>query len=156
MELKNRLQSDMKEALKQGNKLKLSTIRMLQARILEREVELRASRGRDCHLSDEEIQEVIVSYAKQRRQSIESYQQGGREDLVEREKQELELVEAYLPRQLTETEVRAIVDRVVRETDAQGLKDLGVVMKAVMAETRGAAEGRLVNQIAKEILIGRG
>ena len=155
MDLRNRLQQDMKTALKSGNKLVLSTLRMLQSKILEREVELRSSRGRDYHLNDEETIEVLTSYAKQRRQSIDSYRQGGRDDLVEREQQELSIVEGYLPPRLGETELLALVDRIIDETGAQGPKDLGKVMKTVMAEARGAADGKVVNQLAKRRLLER-
>ncbi|MEJ2077551.1 MAG: GatB/YqeY domain-containing protein [Acidobacteriota bacterium] len=155
MDLRSRLQQDMKAALKSGDKVVLSTVRMLQSRILEREVELRTTKGRDYHLNDEETIEVISSYAKQRRQSIESYLQGGRDDLVRNEQQELQVVERYLPAQLDESELEALVDRSIEETGARSLKDLGKVMKAVMAEARGAADGKIVNQIAKRRLLER-
>jgi uncharacterized protein YqeY len=153
MDLRSRLQQDMKAALKSGDKVVLSTVRMLQSKILEREVELRTTKGRDYHLNDEETIEVISSYAKQRRQSIESYLQGGRDDLVRNEQQELQVVERYLPAQLDESELEALVDRSIEETGARSLKDLGKVMKAVMAEARGAADGKIVNQIAKRRLL---
>lgn len=155
MDLRTRLQQDMKTALKSGDKLVLGTIRMLQSKILEREVELRSTKGRDYHLNDEETLDVLSSYAKQRRQSIESYQQGGRNDLVEREQLELAVVKRYLPSPLDESQLELLVDRSIEETDAQGLKDLGRVMKAVMAEVKGAADGKLVNQIAKRRLLER-
>ncbi len=155
MDLRTRLQQDMKTALKSGDKLVLGTIRMLQSKILEREVELRSTKGRDYHLNDEETRDVLSSYAKQRRQSIESYRQGGRNDLVEREQLELAVVERYLPSPLDESQLEVLVDRSIEETDAQGLKDLGRVMKAVMAEVKGAADGKLVNQIAKRRLLER-
>jgi uncharacterized protein YqeY len=155
MDLRSRLQQDMKAALKSGDKVVLSTVRMLQSKILEREVELRTTKGRDYHLNDEETIEVISSYAKQRRQSIESYLQGGRDDLVRNEQQELQVVERYLPAQLDESELEALVDRSIEETGARSLKDLGKVMKAVMAEARGAADGKIVNQIAKRRLLER-
>ncbi len=155
MNIKERLKSDVKEAMKAGEKLRLGVLRMLQARILEREVELRSERGRDYHLTDEETLEVLGGYAKQRRQSIESYSQGGREDLAYREREELEVVEGYLPRALTEAEIEGIVERVIRETGAAGLKDLGTVMKSVMAQVGSSADGRLVNQVVKGRLLER-
>ncbi len=155
MDLRSRLQQDTKTALKAGDKLVLSTLRMLKSKILEREVELRSEKGRDYHLNDEETIEVISSYAKQRRQSIESYRQGGREDLVEKEQQELSVVERYLPAQLDEDALEALVDRSIEETGALSLKDLGKVMKTVMSEAKGAADGKLVNQIAKRRLLER-
>jgi uncharacterized protein len=155
MDLRSRLQQDMKTSLKAGDKLVLSTLRMLHSKILEREVELRSRKGRDYHLNDEETTEVIASYAKQRRQSIESYHQGGRNDLAEKEQQELAVVERYLPAQLDEEALEDLVDRSIEETGAQSLKDLGNVMKAVMAKAKGAADGKIVNQIAKRRLLER-
>ncbi len=155
MNLKQRISEDMKHALKGGEKLRVGVLRMLNARILEREVELRAARGRDYHLTDAEIIEVLAAYAKQRRQSIESYRQGGREDLAQREEAELALVQDYLPKPLSGAELTALVDRVIAETGASGLKDLGTVMKQVMAQVRGAAEGREVSQVVKERLLAR-
>lgn len=155
MDLRSRLQQDMKAALKAGDKLVLSTLRMMQSKILEREVELRTRKGRDYHLNDEETTEVISSYAKQRRQSIDSYRQGGRDDLVDKEQKELSVVERYLPAQLDEDALQALVDRSIEETGAQTLKDLGKVMNAVMAEAKGSADGKVVNQIAKRRLLER-
>ena len=155
MDLRSTLQQDMKRALKSGDKLTLSTLRMLQSKILEREVELRSSRGRDYHLNDQETIDVLAAYAKQRRQSIESYRQGGREDLAEREQRELAVVEAYLPAPLDETGIEALVARHIEETGATGLKDLGRVIKAVMAEAKGTADGKIVNQITKRVLLER-
>jgi uncharacterized protein YqeY len=155
MSLKQRISEDMKSALKGGEKLRVGVLRMLNARILEREVELRASRGRDYHLTDSEVIEVLAAYAKQRRQSIESYRQGGREDLAQREEAELALVQDYLPKPLSASELTALVDRAIAETGASGLKDLGVVMKQVMAQVRGAAEGKEVSQVVKERLLAR-
>jgi uncharacterized protein len=155
MSITERLKSDVKEALKAGEKLRLSVLRMLQARILEREVELRSERGRDYHLMDEETLEVLAGYAKQRRQSIESYSQGGREDLASREREELAVVESYLPRALSEAEIETVVDRAIEEAGAAGLKDLGTVMKAVMAQVKSSADGKLVNQIVKRRLVDR-
>ena len=155
MDLRSTLQQDMKRALKSGDKLTLSTLRMLQSKILEREVELRSSRGRDYHLNDQETIDVLAAYAKQRRQSIESYRQGGREDLAEREQRELAVVEAYLPAPLDEAGIEALVARHIEETGATGLKDLGRVIKAVMAEAKGTADGKIVNQITKRVLLER-
>lgn len=146
----------MKEALKKGDKDRVTVIRMLNARILEKEVELRSARGRDYQLSDDEVVDVLNAYAKQRRHSIDSYRQGGRSDLVEQEESQLEIVEEYLPRRLTPEEIREVVEEVIAETGASSLKEMGVVMKTVMARTHGRADGREVNQIVKERLIARG
>lgn len=153
MDLRTTLQQDAKAALKSGDKLTVSTLRMVQAKILEQEVQLRSSKGRDYHLSDDETLQVLSAYAKQRRQSIESYREGGRADLVEREEQELSIVERYLPARLDETELLRLIDESIEETGAKGLSDLGTVMKSVMAKAKSAADGRTVNQLAKRRLL---
>lgn len=153
MSLKARITSEMKDALKSGQKEKVGVLRMLNARILEKEVELRTSKGRDYHLNDEEVIETLTTYAKQRRQSIDSYREAGREELATKEERELSIVQEFLPQPLIREEIEAIVTRVISETGASGLKDLGAVMKAVMSEVKGAAEGKEVNQIVKERLL---
>ena len=155
MSLRERIQADMKTAMKSGDKIRVSTLRMLQSRILEREVELRATKGRDYHLDDNETTDVLVSYAKQRRQSIESYVAGDRPELADKERAELAIVEEYLPRQLGATEIEALVDQAVSETGAKSLKDLGVVMKRVMAEAKGGIDGKTVNEIVKRRLLSQ-
>ena len=155
MSLREQIKSDMKAAMKSGDKLRVSTLRMIQSRILEREVEMRTKKGRDYHLDDDETQDVLTSYAKQRRQSIESYEEGGRDELAEKERAELAIVEEYLPRPLDASAVEALVDRVVTETGASSLKDLGVVMKRVMAEAKGAVDGKAVNEVVKRRLLSQ-
>ena len=155
MSLRERIQTEMKTAMKAGDKIRVSTLRMLQSRILEREVELRARKGRDYHLDDDETTDVLVSYAKQRRQSIESYVAGGRPELADKEREELTIVEEYLPRQLGAAELEALVDQAVSETGASSLKDLGAVMKRVMAEAKGGIDGKTVNEIVKRRLLSQ-
>ena len=155
MSLREQIKGDMKVAMKSGDKLRVSTLRMIQSRILEREVELRTKKGRDYHLDDDETQDVLTSYAKQRRQSVESYEEGGREELAEKERAELAIVEEYLPRPLDAAAVEALVDRVVTQTGASSLKDLGVVMKRVMAEAKGAVDGKAVNEVVKRHLLSQ-
>jgi len=146
MGLKERLKEDMKAALKAKDKVKLSTIRMIQSLIKNAEIEKRGE------LTDEEIVQLLMKYAKQRKESIELYQKGGRQDLVEKEKAELAVVESYLPKQMSEEEVRALVEEAIRESGATSPKDLGKVMKLVMPKVKGRADGSLVNRIAKEFL----
>ena len=146
MGLKERLKEDMKAALKAKDKVKLSTIRMIQSLIKRREIEKRGE------LTDEEIVQLLMKYAKQRKESIELFQKGGRQDLVEKEKAELAVVESYLPKQMSEEEVRALVEEAIRESGATSPKDLGKVMKLVMPKVKGRADGSLVNRIAKELL----
>lgn len=152
MSLKERIVSDTKAALKSGDRITVSALRMLSAKILEREVDLRSKKGRDYHLSDEETVEVISTSAKQRRQSIDAYRQGGREDLANQEEAELKILQRYLPQQASEEEIEAIVRDAIAETGASGPQDIGTVMKAVMPKLKGAADGKQVNEIVRRNL----
>ncbi|SMP17938.1 hypothetical protein SAMN06265339_1570 [Desulfurobacterium pacificum] len=146
MGLKEKLLQDMKEAMKAKDKVKLSTIRMINSLIKNAEIEKRGE------LTDEEIVQLLMKYAKQRRESIEMYEKGGRQDLVEKEKAELAIVESYLPKQLSEEEIRDIVKQAIEETGASSVKDLGKVMKVVMPKVKGKADGSVVNRIVREML----
>jgi uncharacterized protein YqeY len=93
-----------------------------------------------------------MKYAKQRRESIELYEKGGRQDLVEKERRELQIVESYLPKQMSEEEIRELVAKVIEEVGASSPKDIGKVMQAVMPKVKGRADGSLVNRIVRELL----
>jgi len=146
MSLKERLKADMKEAMKAKDKVKLSTIRMINSLIKNAEIEKRGE------LTDEEIIQLLMKYAKQRKESIEMYEKGGRQDLVEKEKAELAVVESYLPKQMSEEEIREVVKQTIEEVGASSVKDMGKVMKAVMPKVKGRADGSVVNRIVKELL----
>ena len=152
MSLKEQISADIIKSLKAGKKDVVSVLRMLKARILDREVELRTGKGRDYQLSNEEVIEVMTSYAKQRKQSIESYRYGGREDLVKNEENELEILKSYLPEQLSRDELERIVEESIAESGVQSVKDLGQVMRILMPKIKGAADGKLVNSIVREKL----
>jgi len=149
MSLKEKISSDAVEAMKRQDKDTLGVLRMLKSKILEMEVQLRTSKGRDYQLSDEETISVIASYAKQRKQSIDAYTEAGRMDLAEQEKKELEILGRYLPRQLSREELEEIVAGVIKDTGASSIKDIGKVMKEVMARTKGAADGKMVNETVR-------
>ncbi len=146
MGLKERLKEDMKAALKAKDREKLSVIRMLQALIKNAEIDKRGE------LTDEEIVSLLMKYAKQRRESIQMYQQGGRQDLVEKEKRELEIVESYLPKQMDEDQIRELAKKVIEEVGASSVKDMGKVMQALMPKVKGRADGSVVNRIVRELL----
>jgi uncharacterized protein YqeY len=152
MSLMARLDDDLKQALKGGDKLRVSGIRMLKARIQERLVAARAKEGPDARLDDAAILDVIAAYAKQRRDSIDSYREGGRDDLARREEAELEIVARYLPAQMSEEEVRQVVREAIAEAGATSPRDLGAVMKLAMPRVKGSADGKLVNRLARELL----
>ena len=146
MSLLNRLTEELKEALRAGNHTKLSVIRLLKSSIKNREIEKMAP------LTDEEVIGIIMTALKQRRESIEQFQKGGREDLVQKEKSELEVLQTFLPQQLSEEELVSEVQAVIREVGASSPKDMGKVMKIVMVRVRGRAEGARVSSLVKELM----
>lgn len=147
--LKEKITADIKEAMKAGAPLKLGVLRMLSSAISNRKIEKRAKTQKDEELTEDEVMEVVSKEAKKRRESIAVFQAGGRADLAAREEEELEILAAYLPAQMGEDEVRAAVARIV---DAAPVKELGPVMKAVMAELKGKADAGLVSRLVKEKL----
>ena len=147
MSLKERIAQDLNEALKARDDRKLSALRLLRAEIKKREVS-----GQKRDLSEAEVQEAISTLAKQRRESIRLFREGQRQDLVEKEEKELQILLSYLPQPFSQTEVEALIDRVIAETQATGPKDHGKVMKAVMSQVTGRAEGKAVGEIVKQKL----
>ena len=154
MSLKERISSEIKTAMKSGDRNTVSVLRMVNAKILEKEVELRSKKGRDYQLNDEEAIGVILTYAKQRRQSIDSYREGGRDDLAAQEESELLILQQYLPKQLSEEEVEAMVEQAISETGANGPQDMGRVMKALMPKVKGAVDGKLLSEMVQRKLTG--
>jgi uncharacterized protein YqeY len=146
MTLKERLQEDMKAAMKAREQLKLSVIRLAKAAIMNQEI----ARGHE--LDDQEVIEVLAKEMKQRKDSIPEYEKAGRADIVETLKQEMKILEGYLPAQLTEAEVRQIVQETIAEVGATSKKEMGKVMAALMPKTKGRADGKLVNQIVNSLL----
>jgi uncharacterized protein YqeY len=152
MSLKERITVDTKLAMKARDHEVVSALRMISAKVLEKEVELRREKGRDYKLNDEETIAVVSAYAKQRRQSIDSYREAGRDELVTKEQHELDIVQKYLPRQLSESEIQKIVEEAIQETSASGPQAMGQVMRTVMPKLKGAADGKTVNAIVKQKL----
>lgn len=146
MQLAEKLSNDLKTALKSGDKIRLGILRMVKAEIKNKEIEKGASPG------EEEILAMLRSFVKRAKDSIEQFSNAGRTDLAEKEKAELAVIQEYLPRQISEDDIRQIVKDAVAETGASGPKDMGRVMKAVMGKTKGQADGKLVNSLVKEIL----
>ncbi|MCD9022995.1 GatB/YqeY domain-containing protein [Cohnella silvisoli] len=146
MNLAERLNEDMKQAMKDGNKFRLQTIRMVRASIKNQEIELRRP------LEDNDTLNILSRELKQRRDSLLDFERGGREDLVSNVKAEIEIISEYLPRQLTEEEVKAIVVQTMQETGASSKADLGKLMGALMPKVKGLADGKLVNAIVQQSL----
>lgn len=146
MSLQQRLDDDLKGAIKSSDKLKTSVLRMLKAAIKNKQVE------KNRELSEEEVISVISTLSKQRRESIDLFSKGGREDLADKEKQELLVLQTYLPSQLTLEELDRLIVETIQESSAEGVKDMGKVMRLLMPRIKGAADGKLVNQRVKELL----
>jgi uncharacterized protein YqeY len=146
MGLVEKVGQDLIAAMKSGESLRLSVIRLLRTRLKETQVEKRRE------LEDEECLKVVSSEVAKRKEAIELFEKGGRADLAGRELKEIEILETYLPPKLSEEELRAIVSEAVKESGARVPGDLGKVMKVVMPKVTGRAEGSLVNRIVRELL----
>lgn len=151
MGLRERLDADLKAAMKAKDELKLSVVRMLKSAVKYREVE-----GEKAVTLDEGgILQVVATEIKRRRDSVEQYRAGGREDLARKEEAEIAILQGWLPAQLSEAELRAKVDEVVARLGAKGPKDMGAVMKALLQEVQGRAEGKAVSDLVKQRLAGK-
>ena len=152
MGLKERISDEIKAAMKAKDKLRLETVRSIKKVILEKESTVRAQ-GRDT-LTEAEEMEVLMQQAKQRRDAIEQYTKAGREDLAEKESQELGVIEEYLPKQLSDAEIEAVVVEIIASAGATSPKDMGKVMGPTMARLKGQADGKKVQAIVKAKLSG--
>jgi uncharacterized protein YqeY len=146
MTLRETIQEDIKAALKHRETTKLSVARLVKAAIMNLEI----SRGHQ--LDDSEVIEVLSKEAKQRKDTIPEFEKANRPDLVANLKAELQILEEYLPAQLSEAEIRQLVAEAVQATGATGRKDLGKVMSALMPQIKGKADGKLVNQLVMTAL----
>ena len=148
MSLKDKLTADMKDAMKarEAGKLRLSVIRLVRGAIRQQEIDGQKE------LSDEDVLGVISKEVKQRRDSIEDFKKGGRDDLVAEAEAEIAVLMEYLPQQLSEDEVRSFVKEAIAASGAASPKDMGKVMKEFMPKVKGRADGKLVNGIVKELL----
>ncbi len=144
--LLERIEVDLKDALKRSDRLKVSVLRMIKASIKNKEIE------KGSPLSDEEIISVLTSLSKQRRESIEEFRRAGREELVEKETAELSVLQSYMPEQLSEEELNDIINSAIQESGATSVRDIGKVMKIVMPRVKGRADGKVVNQKVRAIL----
>jgi len=147
MSLGDRLFSEQQRAMKEGDKLRLSVLRLLRAVIKNREVE------KGGPLDDAEVIQAIGSSCKQRREAIVQYRQGGREDLATKEEAELKILEEFLPPQLSEEELFSKIQEAIRATEAASIKDMGKVMARLMPQISGRFDGKLVSERVKEALL---
>ncbi len=146
MGLRETIDADTKDALKSGAKDKLSTLRMLNAALKNKQIDKRRS------LTEEEVVDTVRSLIKQRKDSIEQFEKGGRKDLVEKETAEVAVLEVYLPQQLSREELEEMVRDTVAQTGAAGAKDMGKVMKALIPLVGARADGKLVSELVKHAL----
>ena len=146
MEIQNRLSEDLKTAMKAKEKIKVETIRMVRAQLKDFQIAKRDE------LTEEDEISVLTNAAKKRKEALELYEKSDRQDLIEQEKQELEIISAYLPAQLSKEEVEKVVQKVMEEVGASSPQDLGKVMGATMKDLKGKADGRMVQEIVREKL----
>ena len=144
--LKRRINQDAKEALKSKDTLTLNVLRMLKSEIRYKEIE------RGSELSDDDVISVLSSAIKKRKDSIQQFEKGGRDDLASKEKEELAVVTKYMPEQVSEEELSQIISQAISEEGATGASDLGKVMKLVMPKVRGRADGKKINQMVSSQL----
>ena len=145
--LKERISEGIKTAMKARDKIRLETIRSIKKVIVEKETEVRP-KGQD-QLTPEQELELLAQQAKQRRDAIEQYRNGGRDDLADKEAQELAIIDTYLPAQLSPEEIEAIIDKIIESVGASSPKDMGKVMGPAMKELKGKADGKQVQEIVK-------
>ena len=144
MEILPKIMNEIKDAMRAKDSLKLNTLRFLQSALKNREIELRPN-----PMNDDEAMGVIKKLVKQRKESIEQYKAGNRQDLVDQEASELKILETYLPAQMTKEQVEKLVAEVIAATGAKTIKDMGPVMKEVVAKSGGAADNKLVSELVR-------
>lgn len=144
--LEQKINQDYMDAMRAGDELRKETLRFLRAALKSAQIDKRAP------LTEEEIWEVIKRQAKQRRESIEQFRKGNRDDLAAKEEAELAIIESYLPAQLSREEIEALARQVIAEVGAAGPRDLGKVMGKLMPQVKGRADGRLVNEVVRALL----
>ncbi len=144
--LKEKLQQEMKGALKSGDSKKRTLLGMILSSIKNKEIEKRTE------LTDEDVITVISSEIKKRKDAVEQFEKGGRPELAEGERKEAEMLMTYMPEQMSEDEIRAEVKKTIEETEAKDIKEMGKLIGAVMAKIKGKADGQMVSRMAKEEL----
>lgn len=150
MSIKKSILDDLKTAMKNKDKDRLRVLRSLKAKILEKEISER--KGGESDISDEQVIDVLMKASKQRKESIEQFEKGGRSELADQERQELKVIEEFLPDMMSEEEVKAAVREQIDKLGASSMGDMGRVMGVMMGQLKGKAEGSLVSRIVKEEL----
>jgi len=146
MGLQEKLLEDMKSAMKSGDQIKLDTLRMLRSQLKNAAI----SSGKD--LSEQDVMGVLSKEAKKRKEAVELYKEGGRDELAEKEEKEFEIIQSYLPEALSEDEIIKVIKKVIQETGAEGMRDMGKVMGQVMGQVKGRADGGEIQALVKKML----
>jgi uncharacterized protein YqeY len=144
--IKEKLGEDMKVAMKAGDKLRLSVVRMLMSELKNEKI------AKGAELDEAAERRVLSSYAKKRKEAMDAARAGGREEIAQREQQELDITMSYLPRQLSDDELRVVVKKHIETSGASGKDAFGAVMKLVMADVGGQADGKVISSLVRELL----
>lgn len=147
MTLKTKIDNDLNGALKAKNALKVSTLRLVKSAIKNKEIDARGE------LKEDQLLQILSTMIKQRKESIEQFEKGGRNDLAAKEKEEIAFIEAYLPKQLSEAELAGLVQEAIAAVGAKGPQDMGKVMKALMPRVAGKADGKLLSELVRKKLV---
>ena len=150
MSIKDSILNDLKEAMKAREADRLRVLRSLKSKILEKEISERS--GGEATITDEQVVEVLMKAAKQRKESIDQFEKGERQDLADKEKEELTIIETYLPKMMSEEEIRTEVKKEIEGSGASGMADMGKVMGVMMNNLKGKADGSVVSRVVKEEL----
>ena len=153
MELRSRINAAMKQAMKDKSTERLSTIRLINAAIKDRDIAARTE-GKENGVADNEVLAILAKMTKQRQESAKTYEEAGRLDLSERELSEIKVIEEFLPTQLSEDEIISAVEIVIKEVGASSIRDMGKVMGIASSEMAGRAEGKVISRFVREILNG--
>lgn len=146
MSLEEKIAEDFKAAFKAGDKTRISMLRMVKSAMKNQEIDKKGP------LTDDEISAILISFVKRAKESIAQFSDAGRSDLVEKENMEMAVLQQYLPEQLTEEGVKVIINEIIKELGTAGPKDMGKVMRALMAKAKGQIDGKLANKLVKESL----
>jgi len=167
MTLKETIQKDLNEAIKKKKELNSTVLRMLLAAVLNKEKEKRFKLTKEkpdlkeeelvkeSQLADEEVIEVVSFEVKKRKEAVADYEKGERQELAEKEKKEMEILQKYLPEQLSEEEIKKLAQEAIKKTGAKEQKDMGKVMAELMSQIKGKADGTLVSEVVKDLLVAK-
>ncbi len=144
--LKEKLLEDLKQAMKEKDEIKKNTVQMVRAAILQVE------KDKGVTLEDNQVLDIIAKESKKRKDSFADYQKSGRQDLITQVEKEIEILAAYLPKQLSKEEISVIVKQIIEQTGATSMKDMGMIMKQAKATMGASADGKTINEVVKELL----